>query len=74
MTDAGMWRSSNVGVATVSPSGIVTAISAGTATLTVSFEGKSGSVAVTVSATSADTESFLGTVVGPNTVSGTLGP
>jgi len=42
------WGSSNTGVATVSPSGLVTAVALGTATITASSEGKSGTSAITV--------------------------
>ncbi len=43
------WSSSTPGVATVS-AGLVTAVSAGTATITASSEGKSGSAAIAVTA------------------------
>ena len=42
------WASSNASVATVSASGLVTAVAAGSATITASSEGQSGSAAVTV--------------------------
>jgi uncharacterized protein YjdB len=42
------WSSSNATVATVSATGLVTAVSAGTATLTASVEGRTGSATVTV--------------------------
>ena len=41
-----IWASSNTTVATVSTSGVVTAVSAGTASITASSEGQSGSVGV----------------------------
>lgn len=44
-----VWSSSKPGVATVSPTGVVTAVSAGTTTITATSEGKSGSAALTVS-------------------------
>ena len=44
------WTSSNNGVATVSTSGWITAIAAGSATITATSEGKTGSSAVTVTA------------------------
>ena len=44
-----VWGSSNNSVATVNQSGIVTAISAGSATITATADGKSGSAAITVS-------------------------
>jgi len=42
------WTSSAPAVATVSPSGVVTGVSAGTATITATSEGKTGSSTVTV--------------------------
>ena len=42
------WSSDTPGVATVSTSGVVTAIGAGTATITATSEGKSGTASVTV--------------------------
>ena len=43
-----VWTTSDATVATVSPSGIVTAVAPGTATITATSEGKSGSAMVTV--------------------------
>ena len=43
------WGSSNTAVATVSASGVVTAVATGTATITATSEGKSGSSTITVS-------------------------
>jgi hypothetical protein len=43
------WATSNAAVATVSASGLVTGVVAGTATITATSEGKSGSAAITVS-------------------------
>jgi len=45
------WSSSNNSVATVSSSGMVSAVAAGTATITASASGKTGSAVVTVSST-----------------------
>jgi uncharacterized protein YjdB len=42
------WASSNTGVATVSSSGLATALLVGTATITATSEGKSGSGTITV--------------------------
>jgi trimeric autotransporter adhesin len=42
------WSSSSNNIATVSSSGLVTAVAAGTATITATSEGKSGSATVTV--------------------------
>ena len=44
------WASSNTGVASVSASGLVTARAAGSATITATSEGKSGTSSLTVSA------------------------
>jgi uncharacterized protein YjdB len=46
------FTSSNVAVATVSPSGVVTAVAAGTAQISATSEGKSGSASLTVTAPS----------------------
>src|SRR5438309_1683154 len=43
------WASSNVAVATVSASGVVTGVAAGSATMTAMSEGQSGTAGVTVS-------------------------
>ena len=42
------WSSSNTGIATVSSSGVVTGVAAGSATITATSEGKSGTASVTV--------------------------
>jgi uncharacterized protein YjdB len=42
------WSSSNTSVATVSPSGLVTAVAVGTASITATSEGQSGAAGVTV--------------------------
>ncbi|WP_284352167.1 beta strand repeat-containing protein [Roseisolibacter agri] len=44
------WASSNTAVATVSSTGVVTAVAPGSATVTATSEGRSGSAAVTVTA------------------------
>ena len=46
------WASSNNGVATVSQNGVVTAVAAGSASITATSEGKSGSASVTITAIS----------------------
>src|SRR5205823_13076176 len=56
------WSTSASGVATVSASGLVSAVAAGSATITATSEGKSGSATVTVPAP-------LPTVTNPGTVS-----
>src|SRR5438874_1587686 len=42
------WTSSNTSVATVSPTGLVTGVVAGSATITATSEGKSGTASITV--------------------------
>jgi alpha-tubulin suppressor-like RCC1 family protein/uncharacterized protein YjdB len=42
------WSSSNVGVATVTPTGLVTAVAVGSVTLTATSEGKSGSTGLAI--------------------------
>jgi uncharacterized protein YjdB len=42
------WNSLNTGIATVSQTGVVTAVAIGTATITATVEGKSGSAIITV--------------------------
>jgi uncharacterized protein YjdB len=44
------WASSNIAVATVSSSGVVQGVTAGSATITATSEGKSGSASITVTA------------------------
>ncbi len=46
--DAATWMSSNTAVATVSMTGVVTAVAPGTATITATIEGVSGNTTVTV--------------------------
>ena len=51
------WTTSNSAVATVSASGVVSAVASGTATITASSGGQSGTALVTVSSTSTSTTS-----------------
>ena len=46
------WGSGNTGIATVSASGLVTAVATGSASITASSEGQTGSAAISVSAAS----------------------
>ena len=46
------WASSSTSIATVNASGLVTGVAAGSATITATSEGKSGSAAITVTAVS----------------------
>jgi uncharacterized protein YjdB len=65
------WTSSNSGVATVSASGLVQAVGVGTATITATSEGKSGSAAITATAVKPGTVTDLA-VVGTTDSSVTL--
>jgi len=51
VTQTSKWKSSNTAVATVSATGLVTAVAAGSATITASFQNRSGSNPITVSTT-----------------------
>jgi len=62
------WSSSAPSVATVSPAGLVTGVTAGSATITATSEGKSGSAAITVSVT--PPSSHAGYYVATNGTSG----
>ncbi|MES2177596.1 MAG: Ig-like domain-containing protein [Gemmatimonadota bacterium] len=48
------WATSNASVATVNASGLVTAVAAGSATITAASEGKSGTATITVTSTPPD--------------------
>ena len=54
------WTSSNVAIATVSSTGLVTAIAAGTATITSTSEGKTATSAITVSSAISLSSIFAG--------------
>ncbi len=60
------WSSTNTSVATVSSSGVVTAMSAGTASIVATTGGKSGSGAVTVSGSAAPVASVTTTLASPS--------
>jgi uncharacterized protein YjdB len=66
------WTSSNASVATVSSSGLVSALGAGSATITVTIEGRSATAAVTVtsSTTPPPPTTRVGYYVAPNGSSG----
>ena len=59
------WTTSNAAVATVSNDGVVTAVGAGTATITGTSEGKPGSATVTVTAPASGVASVSVTPVNP---------
>ena len=82
VTSAATWQSSNGAIATVSASGIVTAVGSGAATITVTYQGKSTTVTVSISISTQAASSLtatidgaafngLGVSVGRVTVSGT---
>lgn len=60
------WSSSNQSVATVSGSGVVTAVSVGTATITASSEGQNGTASVTVQAPPATVGALDTLIVSPS--------
>jgi uncharacterized protein YjdB len=64
------WATSAASIATVTPSGLLTALSAGTATVTATVEGVSGSATVTISATQVPVASVT---VSPTSSSLTVG-
>jgi len=49
VTNSSTWVSSSSAVATVSGAGLVTAVAAGTATMTAAYQGKTGTLSITVS-------------------------
>lgn len=53
------WSSSNTGVATVNGSGLVSAIAVGSATITATSEGKSGTAALSVSASTTTVDTLF---------------
>jgi uncharacterized protein YjdB len=55
-----IWSSSATGIATVSSSGLVTGVAAGSATITATSEGKSGSSAITVTSSGGGGVVFVG--------------
>ncbi|PYP60661.1 MAG: hypothetical protein DMD40_00070, partial [Gemmatimonadetes bacterium] len=58
-----IWSSSNASVATVNDSGLVTAVAAGSATITATSDGKSGTSAITVDTGSASTNEPPGMIL-----------
>src|SRR5882762_2611836 len=64
------WATSNAAVATVSGSGLVTGVTAGTATITATSEGKNGSATVTVTSGAPGQVTYYRT----NFTDGTTGP
>jgi uncharacterized protein YjdB len=67
------WSSSATGVATVNSSGRVTAVAVGTATITATDSGKSGTAKVVVTATAPPPPTVARVVVTPASVADTIG-
>src|SRR5207247_123825 len=61
------WTSSNTSMATVSSSGLVTGVTAGSATITATSEGKSGTAAITVTTSSGGAGGHVVIVLEENT-------
>jgi trimeric autotransporter adhesin len=61
VTDGVVWQSSKPDVAAVSDTGVLTGLSAGTATITASYQGVVGTLAVTVANVTVTSISFYGT-------------
>ncbi|HEX6533934.1 MAG TPA: Ig-like domain-containing protein, partial [Gemmatimonadaceae bacterium] len=67
------WASSNSAVATVSSGGLVTAVAAGSATITATSEGKSGMASIVVTEPPPPTDAHSGWFVSPTGTSGASG-
>jgi uncharacterized protein YjdB len=61
VTGGVVWQSSNPAIAAVSDAGLLTAVSAGTATITASYAGVVGTLTVTVADVTVTSISFYGT-------------
>jgi hypothetical protein len=68
----GTWQSSNTSVASVGATGIATALSAGTADITVTVDGLSATVTVTVAASTSAAQTFTGIAATPGSATGSL--
>lgn len=66
------WSSSNTAVATVDANGVVTAVAAGSATITATSEGQSGTATVTVASPSGTVEGTVTSGVSGGPVAGVL--
>jgi len=64
VTASATWQSSNASTATVSAAGVVTAVGSGTATVTATYQGRSGSISLTLSLTTRPGNTFTATVNG----------
>ena len=72
VTTAGTWLSSNPRVATVDEFGVVRAIQAGNAEITVGLDGLTGTAAVEVTDGAAATVTYQGTAAGANNQGGSV--
>jgi uncharacterized protein YjdB len=61
VTNGVTWQSSNPGVAAVSDGGILTALAPGTATISATYQGVTGTLAVTVANVAVTSITFYGT-------------
>ncbi len=68
VTTSATWQTSATGTATVSASGVVTAVGSGSATITVSYQGKSATFAVTISLSTNASSGFTATIDGASFV------
>lgn len=64
VTSSATWQSSATGTATVSGAGVVTAVGSGSATITVSYQGKSATFAVTISLSTNSASALTATIDG----------
>jgi hypothetical protein len=64
VTSTAAWQSSNASVATVSPSGLVTAVASGAVTITATLQAKSGTASVGISLTTSSRSSMRATIDG----------
>ena len=72
VTSAGTWESSNAGVVSVNGLGIASAVSAGTAEVSVTFEQRTATVEVTISSTGTNATSYSGVAATPDGLAGLL--
>jgi hypothetical protein len=72
LTTTATWTSSNPSVASVNEAGVLSAVSAGTATITATAATKSATIAVTVAGSSTLSPTYIGTAAGQENLSATL--
>jgi Big-like domain-containing protein len=64
VTASATWQSSNASAAPVSAGGVVTAVAAGSATVTATYQGKAGTISVTISLTTSTRSSMSAVIDG----------